>query len=34
VLLREPDAGARIAVARERATAETRVLIERERLFR
>jgi arylsulfatase A-like enzyme/tetratricopeptide (TPR) repeat protein len=34
VLLRESDAPARIAAARERADATTRVLIERERLFR
>jgi choline-sulfatase len=34
VLLREPDAGARIAAARARATPVTRELIERERLFR
>jgi tetratricopeptide (TPR) repeat protein len=33
-LLREPDAPARIAEARRRATPETRELIERERLFR
>jgi arylsulfatase A-like enzyme/tetratricopeptide (TPR) repeat protein len=34
VLLREPDAQARIASAREHADANTRALIERERLFR
>ena len=33
VLLHEPDAAARIALARRHATAETRELIERERLF-
>jgi hypothetical protein len=34
VLLREPDAPARIQRARENADATTRELIERERLFR
>jgi choline-sulfatase len=34
VLLHEPDAAARIEAARQRATPETRVLIERELLFR
>jgi len=34
VLLREPDAPARIALAREKADATTKALIERERLFR
>jgi tetratricopeptide (TPR) repeat protein len=34
VLLREPDRAARIALARQRADATTRPLIERERLFR
>jgi hypothetical protein len=34
VLLHEPDAPARIALAREKADATTRTLIERERLFR
>ncbi|HEX2832063.1 MAG TPA: sulfatase-like hydrolase/transferase [Thermoanaerobaculia bacterium] len=34
VLLREPDAAARIAQAKQHADATTRVLIERERLFR
>lgn len=34
VLLNEPDAGARIRAARDRADAATRPLIERERLFR
>ena len=34
VLLREPDAAARIALARQKADATTRSLIERERLFR
>jgi Tfp pilus assembly protein PilF len=34
VLLHEPDAAARIALAKKRADAVTRPLIERERLFR
>jgi tetratricopeptide (TPR) repeat protein len=34
VLLNEPDAAVRIAAARRKADATTRVLIERERLFR
>jgi len=34
VLLHEPDAPARIALAREKADATTRMLIERERLFK
>ena len=34
VLLNEPDKAGRIALARQKANAETRELIERERLFR